>query len=381
MEPHLYYYAIVADSGEGVDDAISSLTKESAWALDQSASGSPGFRVLRLAQPLVPPASPDERIERIHQDFGAHGLDPLLVSPFPVGDSEQFGTAATDDRTAMLVSTGSIPEIGRVVKGFVSPTPDSDPGPDAKGATGADSNGNPVPAGSAPTGASGDGTAACCAAATVAAAIPAFADADALWAWAEDGERGELARELLPDLYAERARFAAKAEWALAPELVLLEQSPTDSRPALAEQLLRVRGGLTEADAAARDSRAALLGKRVNLATHGVMIAAEMLEQMRKWRSIAKWGLAALVVNSLVAIFALIYLFVHLIPDGKIGEVAAPIIIFALAVFAISPAMLLLRERPLEGIDKWSPSGGAAGSDNSKDESGKKEKDKDKGSE
>jgi hypothetical protein len=104
-----------------------------------------------------------------------------------------------------------------------------------------------------------------------------------------------------------------------------------------------------------------LAGKRVELATEGVGIAHEMLEQMKRWRSIARWGLISLAVTTIFAMAAVAYILVELVPDGKIGEVAAPIMIFVLAVFAISPATLLLLERPLEGLDKWSPSGPADG--------------------
>jgi hypothetical protein len=47
------------------------------------------------------------------------------------------------------------------------------------------------------------------------------------------------------------------------------------------------------------------------------------------------------------------------------------VMLFALAVFAISPAVLLLLERPLAGIDKWTPSGTASedeGDGNTKDD-------------
>jgi len=71
---------------------------------------------------------------------------------------------------------------------------------------------------------------------------------------------------------------------------------------------------------------------------------------------------------------AVAYTLLKLMPDGKISDAAAPIIIFVLALFAISPAVLLLRERPLEGLDKWSPGGPAApkkeeGGDPSSDDS------------
>jgi hypothetical protein len=56
--------------------------------------------------------------------------------------------------------------------------------------------------------------------------------------------------------------------------------------------------------------------------------------------------------------------------DDKISEWAIPAVIFALALFAISPAVLLLRERPLKGLDEagWpgtqppAPSQGSEGS-------------------
>jgi hypothetical protein len=41
--------------------------------------------------------------------------------------------------------------------------------------------------------------------------------------------------------------------------------------------------------------------------------------------------------------------------DKQITGWSLPAAIFALAVFAASPTVLLLRERPLRGIDEWMP--------------------------
>lgn len=69
-------------------------------------------------------------------------------------------------------------------------------------------------------------------------------------------------------------------------------------------------------------------------------------------------GLVFLIVTTLLSIAGVVYLLTYLTPHKDVSDAAIPIIIFVLALFAISPAVLLLRERPLKGLDEWSPSAG-----------------------
>lgn len=207
-------------------------------------------------------------------------------------------------------------------------------------------------------------------AATITATIPAFPDPGPLWPDIGKADRGALAKEVVANLYRDRSAFARRSEWVTAPELVLLDACAADEREGLAEELLRVRAQMTDADAKTRDSRAGLeeqqaklAEKKVALAVKGVDLAGEMLEQMKKWRSIANWGLGFLVATTTFSMVAAAYVLLKLMPGKEVSDVAAPIIIFVLALFAISPAVLLLRERPLEGLDKWSPGGGSNNGD------------------
>jgi hypothetical protein len=87
----------------------------------------------------------------------------------------------------------------------------------------------------------------------------------------------------------------------------------------------------------------------------GVKLAGESLKHMKKWRSIAKIGLLVLGFTTAFSMVAVGYVLLYLAPNDDVSDAVIPIIIFVLALFAISPAVLLLRERPLEGLDKWSP--------------------------
>ncbi len=58
----------------------------------------------------------------------------------------------------------------------------------------------------------------------------------------------------------------------------------------------------------------------------------------------------------------LLYAF-NLVRDAKLGGAGLALVIFVLALFAISPAVLLLLERPLKGLDSYSPTGPAPAAD------------------
>jgi hypothetical protein len=209
--------------------------------------------------------------------------------------------------------------------------------------------------------------------AIIAAAEDVLGDPTGLWRHVEEEKRGELAAEQIPKLYADRAELARRSEWALAPELALLDLADPDERPRLACDMLKVRANLTAADARVRVShaeleatrveleakRVALEGRRVELAGEGVKTAEEMRRHMEKWRSLAGWAPWFLATTTVFGMYAIYRILFELMPNDKISDTAAPIAIFALAVFAISPAVLLLLERPLKGIDDWVPGGGA----------------------
>jgi uncharacterized membrane protein YhdT len=84
-------------------------------------------------------------------------------------------------------------------------------------------------------------------------------------------------------------------------------------------------------------------------------ILAEFREQAKKWRTLANWGVGTLVVTSLFAMAMTAYLSTLLGGTTKFPAWAFITAIFVLALFALSPAVLLIIERPLKGIDEWKP--------------------------
>lgn len=90
--------------------------------------------------------------------------------------------------------------------------------------------------------------------------------------------------------------------------------------------------------------------QRLGIAEQGVAMATELVTAVKWWRYIS--------IAAILIFVALIIVSVQLISqhmkDNSGLEFAA--IIFALALFCASPATLLLLQRPLKGLDEWSPS-------------------------
>jgi hypothetical protein len=188
------------------------------------------------------------------------------------------------------------------------------------------------------------------------AAIGSGVAPSTLWAKVRAEERPDLAKWLLERAASARLDLLKKSQWATAPEMALLDLCGEAEMPELARKLLEARTDTTAADRERRTADTDLAKEKVNTARRVNEMLGESLEQMREWRKLAglgKWMLIGASAFSAIAIIGVLVL----AAAGKLGEVETPIIIFALAVFAISPAVLLLRERPLEGLDKWSPSG------------------------
>src|SRR6185437_12765981 len=93
----------------------------------------------------------------------------------------------------------------------------------------------------------------------------------------------------------------------------------------------------------------------------GIDTARELLEHMRVWQSLAK-SVPALLYACLAISTVLAGLAFTLAFKKDINGSELALLIFVLALFAVSPSVLFLLERPLKGIDDWSPSGGASDS-------------------
>jgi hypothetical protein len=186
---------------------------------------------------------------------------------------------------------------------------------------------------------------------------------------------GFAAREAIPDkawplieaTYRQRVQSAAADAWSIAPEPQLLERLGDTPAGRMAEELLNVRLD-------SERQRAKLLGEQVNLesalrpkkvtfeearnvmAMHVAGMAGERLEHMQRWKQLshlAPWFLGASFIFSALMVIVVW----ESVTKGQVDALAAALIIFVLAVFAAGPAVLLLLERPLEGIDKWRPAG------------------------
>jgi hypothetical protein len=165
-----------------------------------------------------------------------------------------------------------------------------------------------------------------------------------LWEDLESADRNRIASNALSSLFAERKRFAHGISWVYAPEIELLDRCAQGQRQGLAKRLFESRAGIAD--------------YQLRLEAERLEVVRELRGQIHKWTSIAGWGLGLLVFGFLMMLAALGGL-MFLVAQGKLSGWALPAAIFALALFAISPAVLLLRERPLEGLDKWMPAGKA----------------------
>jgi hypothetical protein len=187
-----------------------------------------------------------------------------------------------------------------------------------------------------------------------------------LWKTLPDSDRNELAKEVLEDLYKERSAYGRSVRWTFASDAELLGLAPNeDDRGALAMDLLKVRAGIAEHQLAAADEEIELQQQSVAYAAQNVAlrmkaveqqgvvteILSELLAHFKRWRALSVWGVIFLSVALVFSMFLMVWLF-RLARADKISDWALPAGIFALALFVISPAVLLLRERPLEGLDK-----------------------------
>lgn len=176
---------------------------------------------------------------------------------------------------------------------------------------------------------------------------------DSVWlAAVPESERAALAAEVL----------RAERVWPASPDSHLLSQvTDRQTRSQLAQELLRVKAGIP-ATAGLRtrqeqleDQRIAFEQQRTQYFARLVLQADEYIEQRKKWRELAdqvpkilRW---ALIVSAVLTAGVFGLLLAHAIDGWQ-----AVMMIFVLAVAAISPSVLLLVERPLAGIDAFQPS-------------------------
>lgn len=268
----------------------------------------------------------------------------MLLELAPQEEDRFVEDSADDLHKARIVSTGQTVETSSKLVPVVLGIPPAAVAPAAAAAPSADTQ-------SAPT--------QCCdayPADALTAALGTAVDPKVLWRDIPEPEQHKLAESLTEKAAAARIDLLEKSAWATAPEMVLLDACAQADRPGLAKKMLEIRTGATDADYERRSAEAGLAKERTETAEVLRETLTEAKRQMETWRELAGLGKLLLIVAGAFSAVAIL-LVIILAAIGKLGEVETPIIVFALAVFAISPAVLLLRERPLEGLDKWTPSG------------------------
>jgi hypothetical protein len=399
-------YKLIVDRRQAAGAAtFERLAASSDWKLDKRATAdAPGMlSVLTLKRPLAPDALSDG----MAASRAALGVDDLSAA----GVTGELAEIRPDSgpRAMMLIAPsgahfdglagigfGGGPEAG---EGGEEPEPTPPAEPTAPAEEPASDEAPPKKTGKSKVAAPAPAPkqAATGAEATIAAVDAVLGDPADLWEHLGQAGRAELAAEQIPKLYDARTQFARRSEWALAPELALLELAEDRERPKLASDVLKIRAQLTAEDTRLRGIRADLEAKhveaegqrvalqaqrveiekrRVELADEGVKTAREMRLHMQKWRKLAGYAPVFLAATTAIGLLAIGYMLMYLLPGDHITSTAVPIAIFALAVFAISPAVLLLLERPLKGVDDWVPGGSAKEEAGTKEKPGEKEKEK-----
>jgi len=185
-----------------------------------------------------------------------------------------------------------------------------------------------------------------------------YATLTKLWSSLDSSERAALAKTYVEQLVASHGMHDRAQAYKTAAEVVLLDALDSDTDDAdkakvreLRLQTLRVRSGIPDP----ADQQIERAQTRVE-----TQLLQEVVEGMKKWRALANWApwflLGTVVFSAAMAAFAMWATY-----KGKIDGLELAGIVFVLALFAISPVVLLLLERPLSGLDQWSPGGGGGG--------------------
>jgi hypothetical protein len=167
---------------------------------------------------------------------------------------------------------------------------------------------------------------------------------------ADGGAAQPLDAEIVKEIYDARIRYADRAGWQLAPELMLLELSTQRPGGTLATELLKSRAGLLDHQIDAEVAR-------TDLVRETKVLMQQLAEDRKAWRKLAKWAPPLLISTIVISTAAIAYVLLKLANNSGFDAWTIPVIIFALALFAASPAVLLLTEKPLKGIDEWTPAG------------------------
>lgn len=216
---------------------------------------------------------------------------------------------------------------------------------------------------------------------TITAGLAGLEVPEKLWNLPSSTEKPTLANEVLRDLYSERSAYARNVRWSVAPDAELWSFLSDNDRAELAKEAIRRQLRMLEhqvdlekLDVDARQKEIDAAEEAVQLRKQTVAqqvevtkMLEELLAHLKMWTSLANTGrlvLWATVGFSCLAVAALLWM----AWDSKFDDWATlPLAIFAIALFAISPAVLLILGRPLKGLDEWAPGSGGGGTGSSGD--------------
>lgn len=192
------------------------------------------------------------------------------------------------------------------------------------------------------------------AAAGLVAGLAVVLPADLLACATTDGPLRATATKALEELVEDQQAIRRSLWWASSPEHALFESLDKKAQADLALRWLEASAGISEDARRAASSAALESALRVERYREFTGLVRGLRKDRDVWRR-----LAPVAVGLLVAALVVGFLFSWIVL-GKIGEPGlngweAALLIFVFALVAVSPAVLLLLERPLAGIDAWSP--------------------------
>lgn len=172
-----------------------------------------------------------------------------------------------------------------------------------------------------------------------------------LWRSLDEATERDLAAEYIRTHIADMSLRHRAESMQIAPDVVLNDDlnfgtaDADDELQALKMKWWRARCGIPDVEA---DERTAVQsGVETDL-------LREVVRGLQKWRSLAGWApwflLGTLIFSAALSGFGMWATY-----QGSISALDLSVLIFVLALFAISPAVLLLLERPLAGLDNWKP--------------------------
>lgn len=178
-----------------------------------------------------------------------------------------------------------------------------------------------------------------------------------LFAGLSKAQKQTIASEYFRRVIRDEASEGEAAFWEKAPELYLLNEleAADADRQSIVRRMLLLKAGLKSTQIALDRADLETAQKRNLILDVGVNIAKEALEGMVQWRALAKPAKNILVATTIFSGLMIIWLFVEADLAAMNGYVA--LTMFVLAVFAVSPSVILLLQRPLKGIDEFMPGG------------------------